>query len=147
MEKPGSSPKPLRTVSVEPVGNDTMEIEMNTKRIAAVAALTVAMAAPAFAQPAPRSASAQHRLQQQRMYRHAQDRMYRPTYGYGYRPAYRYGYRPAYGYGTGFWPGDVAAGIVGGAIGTAGAIAAAPFGAGPYAYYNGPYAYYNGPYR
>ncbi len=39
----------------------------------------------------------------------------------------------------GFWPGDVAAGIVGGAIGTAGAIAAAPFGAGPYAYYNGPY--------
>jgi hypothetical protein len=77
-------------------------------------------------------------MQQERMYRHAQERMH--------RPAYRYGYRPAYGYGTGFWPGDVAAGIVGGAIGTAGAIAAAPFGAGPYAYYNGPYAYYNGPY-
>jgi hypothetical protein len=49
---------------------------------------------------------------------------------------YRHGYRT---YGTGFWPSDVAAGIVGGAIGTAGAIAAAPFGAGPYAYYNGPY--------
>ena len=111
-----------------------MEIEMNPKRIAAVAALTVAMAAPAFAQPAPRSASAQHRLQQERMYRHAQGRMY--------HPAYRYGYRPAYRYGTGFWPADVAAGIVGGAIGTAGAIAAAPFGAGPYAYYNGPYPYY-----
>jgi len=30
-------------------------------------------------------------------------------------------------YRTGFWPGDVAAGIVGGAIGTAGAIATAPF--------------------
>ena len=120
---------------------------MDSKRIAAVAALTVAMAAPAFAQPAPRSASAQHRLQQERMYRHAQGRMYHPAYRYGYRPAYGYGYRPAYGYGTGFWPGDVAAGIVGGAIGTAGAIAAAPFGAGPYAYYNGPYAYYNGPYR
>ena len=93
---------------------------MELKRIAAAAALTVAMAAPAFAQPARRSASAQHRLQQEQMYRHA----------YG-----RHGYR----YGTGFWPGDVAAGIVGGAIGTAGAIAAAPFGAGPYAYYSGPY--------
>jgi hypothetical protein len=38
------------------VGNDTMKIEMDS--IAAVAALTVAMAAPAFAQPAPRPASA-----------------------------------------------------------------------------------------
>jgi len=104
---------------------------MDSKRIAAVAALTLAMAAPAFAQAAPRSASAQHRLQQ--------ERMYRPAYRYGYGPAYRYAYRPAYRYGTGFWPADVAAGIVGGAIGTAGAIAAAPFGAGPYAYYNGPY--------
>jgi hypothetical protein len=94
---------------------------MELKRIAAAAALTVAMAAPAFAQPAPRSAAAQHRLHQQQMYRQA----------YG---GYRYG-----GQGTGFWPGDVAAGIVGGAIGTAGAIAAAPFGAGPYAYYSGPY--------
>jgi hypothetical protein len=96
---------------------------MELKRIAAAAALTVAMAAPAFAQPAPRSASAQHRLQQEQMYRHAH-----PRYGYG-----------TYGIGTGFWPADVAAGIVGGAIGTAGAIAAAPFGAGPYAYYSGPY--------
>jgi len=108
---------------------------MEPKRIAAVAALTVAMAAPAVAQPAPRSVSAQNRLQQERMYRHA----YRPAYRYGYHPAYRYAYRPVYRYGTGFWPADVAAGIVGGAIGTAGAIAAAPFGAGPYAYYNGPY--------
>jgi hypothetical protein len=104
---------------------------MDSKRIAAVAALTVAMAAPAFAQAAPRGASAQHRLQREGMY--AQERMY--------RPAYRYAYRPAYRYGTGFWPADAAAGIVGGAIGTAGAIAAAPFGAGPYAYYNGPYPY------
>jgi hypothetical protein len=38
-------------------------------------------------------------------------------------------------YGTGVWPADVAAGIVGGAI------AAARFGAGPYAYYNEPYEY------
>src|SRR5215471_7141726 len=91
---------------------------MELKSIAAAAALTVAMAAPAFAQPAPRSASAQHRLHQ--------EQMYRQTYG-------------RYRYGSGFWPGDVAAGIVGGAIGTAGAIVAAPFGAGPYAYYGGPY--------
>jgi hypothetical protein len=113
-----------------------MEIEMDSQRIAAVAALTVAMAAPAFAQAAPRGASAQHQLQRERMYRHAHH-----AYHYGYRPAYHYAYRPAYRYGTGFWPADVAAGIVGGAIGTAGAIAAAPFGAGPYAYYNDPYAY------
>src|SRR5262249_42614692 len=118
-----------------------MEIEMEPKRIAAVAALTVAMAAPAFAHAAPRGASAKHRLQNERTYRHAQERMYRPAYRYGYRPAYRYAYRPAYRYGTGFWPADVAAGIVGGAIGTAGAIAAAPFGAAPYAYYNSPYVY------
>ena len=106
---------------------------MEPKRIAAVAALTVAMAAPAVAQPAPRSVSAQNRLQQ--------ERMYRPAYRHAYHPAYRYAYRPVYRYGTGFWPADVAAGIVGGAIGTAGALAAAPFGAGPYAYYNGRYAY------
>src|SRR4051812_24627716 len=31
------------------------------------------------------------------------------------------------GYGTGFWPADVAGDVVGGAIGTAGAIATAPF--------------------
>jgi hypothetical protein len=106
---------------------------MYSNGIAAVAALTVAMAAPAFAQPAPRSASAQYRLQQ--------ERMYRPAYRYESRPTYRYGYSPTYRYGTGFWPADVAAGIVGGAVGTAGAIAAAPFEAGPYAYYNDPYAY------
>ena len=106
-----------------------MEVVMDSKRIAAVAALTAAMAVPTFAQATP----AQHRLQRERMYGHA-ERMYHPAYHYGYRPAYRYG--------TGFWPSDVAAGIVGGAIGTAGAIAAAPFVAGPYAYYNGPYPYY-----
>jgi hypothetical protein len=106
---------------------------MELKRIAAAAALTVAMAAPALAQPAPRSASAQHRLQQEQMHR---QQMYRHAYG-------NYGYRS----GTGFWPGDVAAGIVGGAIGTAGAIAAAPFGAGPYAYYSGPYPSERYPYN
>jgi hypothetical protein len=108
-----------------------MEVVMDFKRFAAVAALTAAAAVPTFAQAAP----AQHRVQRERMYGHAERH-------YGYRPQYAYRYRPDYGYGTGFWPGDVAANIVGGAIGTAGAIAAAPFGAGPYAYYNGPYPYY-----
>jgi hypothetical protein len=76
---------------------------MDFKRIAAAAALVVAIAAPTFAKPA----------QAEQVYRHRYD--------------------------SGFWPADAAAGIVGGAIGTAGAIAAAPFGAGPYAYYGHPY--------
>ena len=37
----------------------------------------------------------------------------------------------------GFWPGEVTAGVVGGAIGTAGAIATAPFRVGSYARDNG----------
>src|SRR5882724_7315820 len=44
---------------------------------------------------------------------------------------------------SGFWPGDVAAGVVGGAIGTAGAIATSPFRGDSYAYsglYNDSYA-------
>ena len=39
-----------------------------------------------------------------------------------YRYGDNYGYRD-----NGFWPADVAAGVVGGAVGTAGAIASAPF--------------------
>ncbi len=46
---------------------------------------------------------------------------------------------------TGFWPADVAAGVVGSAIGTAGAIATAPFRGDSYAYYND--GYYNNGYR
>lgn len=40
----------------------------------------------------------------------------------------------------GFWPGEVAAGVVGGAVGTAAAIATAPFrtSSDAYAYYDGP---------
>ena len=37
---------------------------------------------------------------------------------------------------TGFWPGEVAAGVAGAAIGTAGAIASAPFRGNAPAYYN-----------
>ena len=46
---------------------------------------------------------------------------------------------------TGFWPGDVAAGVVGGAIGTTGAVATAPFRGDAYAYDNG-YRGYNDSY-
>lgn len=67
----------------------------------------------------------------------------------GYRDSnYRDGgYRTGMRADTGFWPGDVAAGAVGGAVGiagaavnTAGAIATAPFRSwdNSYAYYNGP---------
>jgi hypothetical protein len=63
-----------------------------------------------------------------------------------------------YRYRSGFWPGDVAAGVVGGAIDAAGAIASAPFRDSyiddSYAYYRGSvpyddsYAYYDRrPYR
>ena len=38
---------------------------------------------------------------------------------------------------SGFWPGDVAAGVVGGAVGTAAAIATAPIGGDEYARRNG----------
>jgi hypothetical protein len=38
---------------------------------------------------------------------------------------------------SGFWPGDVAAGVVGGAVGTAAAIATAPIGGTEYARRNG----------
>jgi hypothetical protein len=44
---------------------------------------------------------------------------------------------------SGFWPGEVAAGVAGAAIGTAGAIATAPFRGGAYAN-DGAYAYDNG---
>ena len=67
-------------------------------------------------------------------------------------------------YDSGFWPADVAAGVVGGAVGTAAAVATAPFrtasctydsyayyGGDLYAYrnngYRGSYAYYNNGYR
>jgi hypothetical protein len=54
-------------------------------------------------------------------------------------------YDNSYNRNNGFWPGELAAGVVGGAIGTAGAIASAPF-RGAYAYDNG-YNGYEGDYR
>jgi len=92
---------------------------MNPKSLVLAAAVTAVVAPPVLATgPIARSESAQQRLQESRMY---------PRYYY-----YGYGYR----YG-GVSPGDVAAGVVGGAIGTAGA----PFGYDEYNYYAGPYPY------
>jgi hypothetical protein len=51
---------------------------------------------------------------------------YSGGYGYYGNGAWQGSYN-SWGGGTGFWPADVAAGVVGGAVGTAGAIATAPF--------------------
>jgi hypothetical protein len=91
---------------------------MNFKLATAAAILSTAIAAPALAQdPVSRAPSARYQQDQARIYHRD----------------------------TGFWPGDVAAGVVGGAIGTAGAIATAPFRNDTYAYYdNRSYAARNG---
>jgi hypothetical protein len=79
------------------------------------AAIITAVASPAMAMgPHARSEAVQQRQHEARMY-----------------------YRR---YHQGFWPGDVAAGVVGGTIGTAGAIATAPFGYDD-DYYGGPTPY------
>jgi hypothetical protein len=88
------------------------------KLLGAAALLSAAIATPALAQQAMQEPGAA-----------AQHHPWANDYNYGYRG------RP------GFWPGEVAAGVVGGAIGTAGAIASAPFRGGAYdanAYYGGP---------
>jgi hypothetical protein len=80
---------------------------MNLKLLAAAAVLSTAIAAPALAQdPAPRAHAVRMQQDQARVYHRD----------------------------NGFWPVDVAAGVVGGAIGTAGAIATAPFYSPGYAY-------------
>ena len=90
---------------------------MNLKSLALATALTAAIASPALAMgPHARSEAAQQRLHESRVYQH--------------HHYYRHGE---------FWPGDAAAGVVGGALGTAGAIAGAPFGYDDY--YEGPYPY------
>src|SRR5436853_6602539 len=58
------------------------------------------------------------------------------TDGYRYRNSYN-SWDDGYRRGPGFWPADVAAGVVGGAVGAAGAVATAPFRGDRYAYVNG----------
>ena len=87
---------------------------MNFKLLTAATVLSTAIAAPALAQdPAARASYVRQQQDQVRVYHR----------------------------GSGFWPGDVAAGVVGGAIGTAGAIATAPFRNDAYAYDSDAYAY------
>ena len=93
--------------------------------LGAAAILAAVIASPALAQPAMQEPGA-----------YAQHHPWANDYHYRHGP-------------TGFWPGDVAAGIVGDAIGTADAIVSAPFrGGDSYAYYGGrpryddSYAYY-----
>ena len=92
---------------------------MNFKLLTAATILSTAIAAPAIARDIHGRPDAVRQSQvQQRVYQHH----------------------------NGFWPGEVAAGIVGGAIGTAGAIATAPFRNDAYAYNDGYYGrrYYGG---
>lgn len=82
---------------------------MNFKIATAAAILSTAIATPAFTQnSAARSTSVRTQQDQVRVYHRD----------------------------SGFWPADAAAGVVGGAIGTAGAIATAPFRNDAYAYYD-----------
>jgi hypothetical protein len=109
-----------------------MESEMTKMKTlcAGIAAATM-LATPALAQEATQEPGA--------MGQHYPNSDYL-TGGYGSRatPGPRYYYwrdhRPVV-----YGPAGVAVGVVGGAIGAAGVIAAAPFeGPGPYAYYDGP---------
>src|SRR5712671_1643499 len=105
-----------------------------SRLLGAAAILAAAIATPAMAQQAMQAPGA-----------------YTQAHPWASEYHYRYGR-------SGFWPGDVAAGVVGGAIGAAGAIASAPFRDSyvddSYAYYRGSvpyddsYAYYDRrPYR
>ena len=88
----------------------------NLKLLSTVAILAAAIATPAFAQEfAAIGPGSRHGLEPEPG----------PVYGQGYGPEYNYdrGYAPS----TGFAPFDAAAGIVDGAVNTAGAIVTAPF--------------------
>ena len=73
---------------------------MNLKLLTAAAVLSTAIAAPAFAQQDVSRAQVVRHHESARVIEHRD---------------------------SGFWPADVAAGVVGGAVGTAGAVASAPF--------------------
>jgi len=95
---------------------------MTKSRILGAAAIVAAViTTPAMAQQAMQEPGA-----------YAQAHPWATDYYY-YRsgPSY-YRYGP-----SGFWPGDVAAGVVGGAVGTAAAIVTAPIGSDAYGRQNG----------
>jgi hypothetical protein len=125
---------------------------------AAALVLSSTVASPIMAQDAPRDHAqkqmrmAPHRMHQQRHMAYRNDNMVRRNDDMVYRNdpngrnnnwnnnyAWNDGRRD-----SGFWPGDLAAGAIGGAVATAdaavntaGAIATAPFRGDSYAYYNG----------
>ena len=120
---------------------------MTKFRLLGAAALIASLATPVMAQDAPRDQTQKqtrmnpHRMHQRHMaYRH--DNMVRRSNDMAFRGdnnGWNENRR-----NSGFWPGDVAAGVVdgavataGAAVGTAGAIAAAPFENDSYASYNG----------
>jgi hypothetical protein len=94
---------------------------MNLKLLTVAAVVSTTVAAPALAQD---SAARAHHVRYQEQTRPYQQR------------------------DTGFWPGDLAAGVVGGAVATAGAIATAPFRHDTYAYNDRYYGHrYHGGYN
>jgi hypothetical protein len=120
------------------------EKHMTRFKLLGVTALVLSLASPVFAQDAARD----HATKQMRVNSHATHQRHmanRHTNLARENMAYRndnngWNNRPD----SGFWPGDVAAGVVGGAlatadaaVNTAGAIATAPFRGDSYAYYNG----------
>lgn len=129
------------------------------KILAAAAALSAMVATPVLAQDTVQPRTSIHKKERMAVrHHHRNASMNRSMNSYNrYDSTYSTNrYDPNYGRrDTGFWPGDMAAGIVGGAVGTAGAIAGgaidtagaiatAPFRAGPYAnngfYHEGDFA-------
>jgi hypothetical protein len=128
----------------------TTEKTMTRLKLLGVAALVVssALASPVFAQQVlAQDAPRDHAPKQMRMNPHHRHMAYRHN-NTARNMAYRNDNNSWNGNqrDPGFWPGDVAAGVVGGALATAdaavdtaGAIATAPFRGDSYAYYNNGY--------
>lgn len=111
----------------------------NVTLFAIMTAATALIASPVLAQTSTKTYSAKH------MRHHASSHMNHHANAY-HHPRH-VAYRNNWNGRDGNWPGAVAAGVVGGAVGTAAAVATAPFG-GPGAYQDS-YAYggpgYGGP--
>jgi hypothetical protein len=136
------------------------EKTMTKFKLLGAAAIIVSLATPVMAQDAPRDQTQkQMRMNPHRMHQrhiaYRNDNMVRRSDDMAYRSDNNgwnnNGWNNNYAWNdnrrdSGFWPGDVAAGVVGGAVATAdaavntaGAIATAPFRGDSYAYYNNGY--------
>lgn len=114
-----------------------------TKLFAAAAVLTSMIATPVLAQGIREQSQNTSQIKKQQMknpnVRQSERRMYRDRDA---NAGFDRGFNERrYGSNTGFFPLDAATGIVGGAVGTAGAIATAPFGGNGW---NNNYAYSDG---